>query len=445
MILGRQKVGVIGMGLIGTRVASCLRKAGYATYVWSRTPKPLPNFLGSIEALAAQCPILQIFVSDDRALADCIAALAPCVSRKHVVLNHATVSPEAAKRAAEAIDQAGAWFLNAPFTGSKEAAENAQLVYYVGGDSDRLDFVRKVLEASSKKILHVGGVADAAVIKIATNLISATTVQVLAEALTLCRSQGVPDNMFAEALAYNGAHSGVTDIKLPKMISGDFSPHFEVRHMLKDTRFGLDLADQAGIELPATATTAACLLARVMAGEGSLDFATLIKNFDPPVGAAPGQPAVSKLDVKSGGEDTVAVDGSSSQPAENRIGPVSQDESAAPPKPAQAPTPKAETQLPEKPATSSNDESAKLSKSASAATLDLDDKAGKENPDGEAAQPPAEAHPPAQSSAQPPAAAQPRVVATPAVFAPRPSPVSDLRTGRTVSVFGGHWVFRPRR
>ncbi len=280
MILGKRKVGVIGLGLIGSRVVSCLRKAGHATYVWSRTPRPAPNFLGSIESLAAQCQVIQIFVSDDRALEVCAAALVKCVGGKHVILNHATVSPEAAERAAAVIGPTGAAFLNAPFTGSKQAAEDGQLVYYVGGEVSKLESVRVVLEASSKKILHVGSVKDAALIKIATNLISATTVQVLAEALTLCRKHGVADEAFAEALEWNGARSGVTDLKLPKMIARDFSPHFELRHMLKDTGFGIDLAEKAGIELPATSATTACLLARVVAGEGSLDFAALIKNFD---------------------------------------------------------------------------------------------------------------------------------------------------------------------
>lgn len=282
MFLGKRKIGVIGLGLIGSRIAGCLRKAGYSTYVWSRTPRAFPNFLGSIEALATQCPILQIFVSDDLALKSCTTSLVKCVGRKHIILNHATVSPDAAALAAEAIEQTGATFLNAPFTGSKQAAELAQLVYYVGGNASRLEDVRAILEATSKKILHVGTIREAAIIKIATNLISATTTQVLAEALALCRKLGVADETFAMALEWNGARSGVSDLKLPKMIQADFSPHFSVRHMLKDTGFGIDLAERAGIELPATSATTACLLARLMAGDGNLDFSALIKKLTPP-------------------------------------------------------------------------------------------------------------------------------------------------------------------
>ncbi len=277
--LGKKRVGVLGLGLIGSRVAANLRHVGYPVFVWNRSPRAQPNFLGSIEQLARQCHVIQIFVADDAALESCVDELAGVVSSKHTILNHATVSPQAAEAAAEKLVASKAKFLNAPFTGSKKAAEDAMLVYYVGGQQSDLDPVRNILDVTSRKIIYVGSVANAAVIKIVTNMMSGTINQVLAEALALAKANGVRDEAFAEALEWNAARSGVSDLKLQKMLESDYEPHFALRHMLKDVSFGLDLAEDLGWELPVTNATAACLLASMSQGDGDLDFAAVYKNF----------------------------------------------------------------------------------------------------------------------------------------------------------------------
>ena len=91
------------------------------------------------------------------------------------------------RAAAEMVERRGARFLDAPFTGSKIAAENGQLVYYIGGDEAVLKQVRPILEASSKDIILIGEIGDATVMKVATNLITAATAQVAAEALAIVR------------------------------------------------------------------------------------------------------------------------------------------------------------------------------------------------------------------------------------------------------------------
>ena len=278
-LFGKKRVGVLGLGLIGSRVASNLRQAGHPVFVWNRSPRAEPNFLGSIEQLARQCPVIQIFVSDDEALGSCCGALAGAVGSRHVIINHATVSPQAAASAAQRVRAAGAVFLNAPFTGSRQAAEEAQLVYYVGGERGHLESVRGILDASSRKILHVGGIEDAAVLKIATNLVSAAINQGLAEALALTTSAGLSGERLVEAIEYNAARSGVSDLKLPKMIAGDYTPHFELRHMFKDVSFAIDLAERAGTDLPVANAAAACLLGAITRGDGGSDFAAVYKSF----------------------------------------------------------------------------------------------------------------------------------------------------------------------
>src|SRR5205085_2132008 len=104
----------------------------------------------------------------------------------------------------------------------------------VGGTEAALKEARPILEASSKEIIYIGAVGQASAIKIATNMITAASVQAAAEALALVQALGVPLEKFVEAMRANASHSTTLAMKLPKMLERDFEPHFSVKHMLKD-------------------------------------------------------------------------------------------------------------------------------------------------------------------------------------------------------------------
>ena len=151
----KQNVGVIGLGIIGSRVREVLRRKGFHVFVWNRTPRPVPNFVGAPAELAEMCDYLQIFVSDDEALLHVAKQLSPGLAARHIVLAHSTVAPQTMHAAAQIIERRGARFVEAPFTGSKEAAENGELVYYVAGDEAALCEARPILEASGKQVMEI--------------------------------------------------------------------------------------------------------------------------------------------------------------------------------------------------------------------------------------------------------------------------------------------------
>lgn len=277
----RKNVGVIGLGIIGTRVAAGLRAGGFQVYVWNRSARPAPNFLGSPAEVAESSEIVQIFVSDAQALFDVIEAMAEAITPKHVIVCCSTVGPEAVLEAAQLVQARGAAFLDAPFTGSKIAAEKRQLVYYVGGDEAAFLRVRPVLEASSKSIIRMGEIGHAATVKVVTNMISAVTTQVLAEALSIVQKAGLEPEMLTAALELNACRSGVIDLKLPKMLSGDYDPHFSLKHMFKDVQLGIHMANALDIEIPATTVTAGVMYGALNQGWGDSDYSILFKNYTP--------------------------------------------------------------------------------------------------------------------------------------------------------------------
>ncbi|MEP7072308.1 MAG: NAD(P)-dependent oxidoreductase, partial [Verrucomicrobiota bacterium] len=228
----RKSVGVIGLGIIGRRIADHLRHQGFSVFVWNRSPRAVPSFVGSPAELAQMCNYLQVFVGDDEALGQVIRSAAPSLTPQHIVIVHSTVSPDSVMEAAEVVKRRGARLVEAPFTGSKQAAENGQLVYYLAGDEAARQEVMPLLRASSKEIVHVGELGQAAVMKVATNIVTAASVQAAAEAMALVQEAGIPLEKFVEALQENASKSGTLDLKLPRMISGDFETHFSLKHML---------------------------------------------------------------------------------------------------------------------------------------------------------------------------------------------------------------------
>lgn len=295
----RKNIGVIGLGIIGQRVVNNLRERGFHVFVWNRTPRPVPNFVGSPAEVAELCDYVQIFVADDDALLQMMQRMMPNLTANHIVMAHCTVSPDTMRAAAEMAERRGAKLLDCPFTGSKNAAEKGELVYYVGGDEAALRQARPILEASSREIIEIGNVGDATVVKVATNMVTAASVQAAAEALALVSKSGLPAEKFAIAMKNNGSYSATLDMKLPMMMEGNFEPHFSVKHMLKDVVIATRLARNFGIEFGATDASRHGLTEEMRQGHGDADYASLFRQYfpaGPTVNGEEDQPRLAGLD-----------------------------------------------------------------------------------------------------------------------------------------------------
>jgi 3-hydroxyisobutyrate dehydrogenase-like beta-hydroxyacid dehydrogenase len=274
-------IGVIGLGIIGRAVSANLRRKGFQVFVWNRTPRPVPNFVGSPAELAELCDYIQIFVSDDEALLHTAHRLSEKLAPRHIVIGHSTVAPDSMRAAAEIVQGRGARFLEAPFTGSKAAAEKGELVYYTGGTEEVLREARPILEATSKEIVEIGELGQATVIKIVTNMVTAASVQATAEALGLVQALGVPLKKFVQAMQANASFSTTLAMKMPKMIERDFEPHFSVKHMLKDMQIASQLGLSHYLDLGGTAAVRDRLLEQMQWGRGDDDFSAVARKYLP--------------------------------------------------------------------------------------------------------------------------------------------------------------------
>ncbi len=274
-------IGIIGLGIIGSRAAANLAAAGIDVFVWSPSARPIPNFLASPAEMASLTKVIQLFVRDSEALIETVEAMRDQLTHEHIVVNCATVSPTATRKAASVVQSSAAAFLDAPFTGSKNAAAAGELTYYVGGNVEILDEVRPLLDITSKAILHVGEIGHATVLKLATNMVTATTVEILAEALAVTRSQGIAPEKLVAAIELNACNSPAAAMKLPAMIAGDYEAHFSTKNMLKDNEYALDLAGNAKppLDLPILAEMIDLLRDASESGLAEHDFSSLAKRF----------------------------------------------------------------------------------------------------------------------------------------------------------------------
>ena len=278
-----KKIGVIGLGIIGRGVAAHLRRRGFQVFAWNRSPRPVPNFVGSLAELAELCDCIQIFVSDDEALLETVQRLREKLTRKHIVLAHSTVAPDSMRAAADTVEHCGARFVDAPFTGSKLAAEKGELVFYVAGNEAALREARPILEASAKQIIEIGEIGQATAIKIATNMITAASVQAAAEALALVQASGLPLEKFVTAMEANASCSATLAMKMPKMIQRDFEPHFSVKHMLKDMQISNQIGLSHYLDLGVTAAARDRLLEQMQRGRGDEDYSAVARKYLPEI------------------------------------------------------------------------------------------------------------------------------------------------------------------
>jgi 3-hydroxyisobutyrate dehydrogenase/glyoxylate/succinic semialdehyde reductase len=273
------KAAVLGLGIIGSRASERLLGAGWNVARWNRTPKGLAGEVSSPEEAVEGASVISIYLKDAPALREVVARIEGVLQPGQTVLNHATVDLETTIWLDARCASRGCRFLDTPFTGSRLAAESGQLVYYIGGDAVMAEEFEPYLSVTSRMRLHCGAVGAATVIKLTTNLISACTVQAMAEALAITTGHGVDPARLIEAVSHNVSGSPLAAMKFPTMVAGNYDTHFSLANMGKDSRYMLALAAAAGVDAPAIAAVSQRLAELCEAGLGGLDYSALAKPY----------------------------------------------------------------------------------------------------------------------------------------------------------------------
>ena len=243
-----QRITVAGLGIIGSAWAQNLHADGLTVRGWNRSPKDLPFYEPDLTKAVADAELIIIVVADPPAVEAVLDVIVPVLKPGQIVVQSSTISAHWTKLFAQRVEGTGAAFLEAPFTGSKPAAEARKTVFlsgWFGGPyrESATNFGTDQRHAAARGRDRLGFLAQAG-----DESESALQMQALSESLTLARAAGISDETYFEALHMNVGRSGLSDLKESKLQSEDFEPQFSLKHMNKDLRLALETAED--IDLP---------------------------------------------------------------------------------------------------------------------------------------------------------------------------------------------------
>jgi 2-hydroxy-3-oxopropionate reductase len=278
-------VGFIGLGIMGLPMARHLLDAGFTLAVHSRSPGPVNElaaagarpFASPLEVSAASDVVITMLpdTPDVESVLLGKDGVISGISPGSLAIDMSTIDPLATRRFAEALDGVGASMLDAPVSGGEKGAVERTLSIMVGGSQDDVARAMPLFRAMGTTIVHVGDAGAGQVAKACNQLVVASTIQAVAEALVLSERAGVDPGRVREALLGGFAGSKILEIHGQRMLDRDFRPGFRSRLHLKDAGIVLDTAERVGSAVPAFAVAAKALRRLVEESGGELDHSAL--------------------------------------------------------------------------------------------------------------------------------------------------------------------------
>jgi 3-hydroxyisobutyrate dehydrogenase len=283
-----EAIGFIGLGIMGSRQAASLRRAGFELTVFNRTRERADAWAGehggtvadSPRAVAEAADIVITMVVDGEQVEAMLFGDDGAVAGARpgtLFLDMSTIGPAEARRIGAALQERGHAFVDAPVTGSAPKAETGTLTIMAGGSDEDMARAMPALEAMGELIVHVGGVGTGQQVKVLSNAVSAVNCATLAQALAVGRRADVNLDALLKVMAGGSANSTMLQLKGEPMLRHDYTPLFKLDHMLKDVRLCLEEAREAGAAFPAAALAGELYAAGAGRGLGEQDFAAVLE------------------------------------------------------------------------------------------------------------------------------------------------------------------------
>jgi 2-hydroxy-3-oxopropionate reductase len=303
-----ERVGFIGLGLMGKPMARNLLKAGYPVMVYNRSrpameelqargailassPKALAEQTGVICTCLPDSPDVESVILGSNGIlsADRFAAseTLPTNSLANgLVIDLSTIAPATSRQLANVLQAKGIAFLDAPVSGGDIGAQQGTLSIMVGGEAAAFQRALPLLQVLGQNIVHVGAAGAGQVTKACNQIVVALTMQAVAEALTLAKKSGVNPTKVREALLGGFAQSRVLEVHGQRMLAGEFSPGFKLHLHRKDMDIVMQTGREVGLPLLGSAQVTMLMDALLAQGLGELDNAAIVTLYEQLSGAS---------------------------------------------------------------------------------------------------------------------------------------------------------------
>jgi 3-hydroxyisobutyrate dehydrogenase len=272
------RIGFIGLGIMGCPMAARLLEAKFPLIVYTRTKSKASRLIGrgarfaaSPAEVAAECNVVFICVTDTPDVEAVVRGddgIAGSVRSGLIVVDHSTISPTATRQMADELSRQGAFFLDAPLSGGEMGARNGTLSIMVGGDAGAFERVEPILRYVGQTITYCGPSGTGQLTKLVNQILVSVNNLAVCEALTFARKHGLNLEKTIAALSGGAAGSWQLANLGPRMIGGDFRPGFTINLQQKDLRLILQAAEESNTSLPTASLAHQLFTAAQAAGHG---------------------------------------------------------------------------------------------------------------------------------------------------------------------------------
>lgn len=280
-VTGSKRIGMIGLGLMGTALAERLLEHGYQVLVWNRTREKAARLLArgaewSANPLAA-CERVLISLYTSEVVETVLNQLRDGLRAGQTLIDTTTGEPAPTAARAAQLATRGVCYLDAPISGSSEQTRRGEATVIVSGERAAFAACEDLWQTLGRRVIYAGSSGNAAKMKLVSNLVLGLNRAALAEGLRFAEAIGVAPTAALEVLTGSMAYSRVMDVKGRKMIEGDFAVQARLSQHLKDVRLILAAAAEAGLSLPLSDTHRRLLELAEDAGFGELDNSAIIQ------------------------------------------------------------------------------------------------------------------------------------------------------------------------
>ena len=289
-------VGFIGLGIMGSRMAANLRRAGHDLAVFNRTRGTADAWAQEHDATVATTPaeaaaeaevvitmvvdgpqVEAVLLGEDGVVHGAQAGL--------LCVDMSTIAPTETRRIGAALGERGIHFMDAPVTGSSPKAEDGTLTIMAGGEAEDFARARPLFEAMGALIVHVGPLGNGEMVKLINNAVAAVNAATVGEALLVAHRTGVDLDALEQVMGAGSGGSAMLELKAGQMRRHDYTTLFKLEHMLKDVRLCLEEGQAAGAPFTFAAQVREILSAASGRGLADADFAALIEVLESTAGS----------------------------------------------------------------------------------------------------------------------------------------------------------------
>jgi len=287
--MSQPRVAVLGLGIMGSRMAHRLLGAGFPVTVYNRSQDKAAPLAAAGATVAAtphdavsQADIVVSMVSNDQVSHDLWLGkdgAAGGMRRGAVAIESSTLSVGWVRELAGALEARGAVLLDAPVTGSKMHAGSGELTFLVGGSAEALEKARPALAVMSKAILHLGPTGAGALTKLINNFMCGVQVASTAQALTLIERSGLDVAKTLHVLMDGAPGSPLVKTMFTRMSTSDYTPNFFLELALKDLRYAIQEGARFGLDVTTATAAVGVFEQAVAAGHGQKDFSAVVEAY----------------------------------------------------------------------------------------------------------------------------------------------------------------------